>query len=538
MELDGDLINNYNNNNMSYFGQLSQNIVVSTKNSTSTNITSAPTHFGSTAWYWCGQEESTLTVLLLQMSLHTDKNTTVYIDQSPGLVTQTGSVTTNGSITLTGSGTTFSNYKVGESILVSGETTRTIATIVSNTSLTVSSAFSTTAGSLGFQTYMWDITDSFSYNTIKNNFGINVTAINSFFRVRLVLEATTATTYLRLQAVLCPIGNALPRALDEHGNLKVSVEAITDRFGNNAMVSPMKDMRVIESVKLVGATFGTSVDTNFWTVTNTGTGSSSTVNGVWTGISGTSNNGIAKIVSVRLSRFQFGQPLLLRAYGRVVTITAANNTAYLGSFSETGGVPQEGVAFSIDPSGTFGVNCFKGGVANTVLNGSFNGEVSTFVESGVAHAYEIIYFTASAAFYIDGILIHTFRPTTTTLYNTLNLPICSMTVNSASGVISRTIEVWNAVIMKMGKLDNQTTSKYISTAVTAQIAKLGSGKLKAIVNGDNVGTVIFYDAVTATNIIASLDLTRVIGAINLDIPFFTGLCYTTTGALKLTMIYE
>lgn len=60
-----------------------------------------------------------------------------------------GTVATNGTTTLTGTGTNFlSVYNVGDSIYVDGETVRTIATVPSNTSLTVTSAFSTTASSL------------------------------------------------------------------------------------------------------------------------------------------------------------------------------------------------------------------------------------------------------------------------------------------------------------------------------------------------------------------------------------------------------
>ncbi|MCM2339341.1 MAG: DUF5011 domain-containing protein [Burkholderiales bacterium] len=65
--------------------------------------------------------------------------------------TGVGTVTTNGTTTLTGSGTQFTNtFKVGDTITVSGETVRTIATIVSDTSLTTTVAFSTTASSLSY----------------------------------------------------------------------------------------------------------------------------------------------------------------------------------------------------------------------------------------------------------------------------------------------------------------------------------------------------------------------------------------------------
>lgn len=61
-----------------------------------------------------------------------------------------GTVATTGTTTLTGTGTFFTDYAIGDTILVSGETVRTIATITSNTVLTVTSAFSNTASALTF----------------------------------------------------------------------------------------------------------------------------------------------------------------------------------------------------------------------------------------------------------------------------------------------------------------------------------------------------------------------------------------------------
>lgn len=61
-----------------------------------------------------------------------------------------GTVATTGTTTLTGTNTFFTDYAVGDKITVSGETVRTIATIVSDTSLTVTVAFSNTASSKTF----------------------------------------------------------------------------------------------------------------------------------------------------------------------------------------------------------------------------------------------------------------------------------------------------------------------------------------------------------------------------------------------------
>jgi len=63
---------------------------------------------------------------------------------------EVGTVSTAGGTTLTGTGTYFTDYKAGDTILVSGETVRTIDSIASDTSLEVTVAFSNTASELTF----------------------------------------------------------------------------------------------------------------------------------------------------------------------------------------------------------------------------------------------------------------------------------------------------------------------------------------------------------------------------------------------------
>ncbi len=63
---------------------------------------------------------------------------------------EVGTVATTGTTTLTGTGTKFLDYRVGDTVLVSGETVRTIASITSDTVLTVTVAFSNTASGKTF----------------------------------------------------------------------------------------------------------------------------------------------------------------------------------------------------------------------------------------------------------------------------------------------------------------------------------------------------------------------------------------------------
>lgn len=66
-------------------------------------------------------------------------------------VTGFGTVTTNGTTTLTGVGTTFlTTFKAGDTITVAGETARIVATVASDTSLTSTVAFSTSASAKAY----------------------------------------------------------------------------------------------------------------------------------------------------------------------------------------------------------------------------------------------------------------------------------------------------------------------------------------------------------------------------------------------------
>lgn len=80
-----------------------------------------------------------------------------------------GTGATAATTTLTGTSTHFTDYAVGDTLLVSGETVRTIATIASDTSLTVTVAFSNTASGKTF-THKSIIADSVQSYSLHRNF--------------------------------------------------------------------------------------------------------------------------------------------------------------------------------------------------------------------------------------------------------------------------------------------------------------------------------------------------------------------------------
>jgi len=104
----------------------------------------------------------------------------------------TGTVATDGTITLAGTGTQFLNtFKVGDTITVSGETERTIASISSDTSLTVTLAFSTTAPVLSYT-----LTGGTRFAVLGNgNIGIGITVPS--YPLHVAGQCVTADTKLR-----------------------------------------------------------------------------------------------------------------------------------------------------------------------------------------------------------------------------------------------------------------------------------------------------------------------------------------------------
>lgn len=92
---------------------------------------------------------------------------------SPSAPVEIGTVATAGTTALTGTDTYFTDYNVGDKITVSGETVRTIATITSDTALTVTVAFSNTASGKTFTRKTIIDEDYEDYNVHRSLLGIS-----------------------------------------------------------------------------------------------------------------------------------------------------------------------------------------------------------------------------------------------------------------------------------------------------------------------------------------------------------------------------
>ncbi len=442
-----------------------QQVVADPNNSSTTNLPGGGTFEGVAT--------STLNVAGIQVSIKTDQNCTVYIDQSP-----------DGS--------------------------------------------------------NWDITDHFHYYTSFGGEGWTVQAIASYVRVRVTnANATTGTTYFRLQTALCPFVEAIPRSLTDLGNLKTSVEELKGYLGIPVEVTPMNQLKVTETFRLVGPSLdGGTFDTNFWTKTSqVGTGDATLSGGQMTLATGITANSSIIVNSVRVGRYVPASPNYYRGTVRAPAVTGTNIRRW-GAFDANNG-------YFLEHNGTtLSLVCRKtASDANKVNSGSFNGIAgSTYLLDTNCHIYEIYWTNDAAYFVIDEMLIHTFAGATAVLTDSLTLKVGMQCTNAGGNINNNTLEVRAATINRLGKEQTAPMWKNIHGILGATVLKYGAGKLqKVIVNYmPNGGSTALYDALTATNPIAiCAPATNFSGTLEYDLDFYTGLTVVTAnGNTDVTIVYE
>jgi len=397
----------------------------------------------------------------------------------------------------------------------------------------------------------WDISDVYTYRAITHpNFGVTVQAVSSYVRVRAEnLSTTTDMTAFRLQTALCPIAEALPRALDAEGNLAVGVKSSKDLYGFDVENTPHGEMRMVEPIRMVGASFeGTTLDTNFWTATNdAGAGPGSVTQALGQAVvnSGTTTTSYATLFSVRRARHIVGTGSRYRANLQLGDTGTASNVKRWGmAYGTSLPTITDGAWFQTSGT-TFGVATkINGSSASVVSNGSFNGDYgATYVLDTNVNTYEIYYTPKNVYFVINGKVLHTVSASAATWTETLSFHVFADNTNSGN-TVNKTISLRSSTIYRLGKAETAPIWRNINTtAVTASILKRGPGRLhKVCINSSVNSTVVsLYDALSATNPIAIITPTNGTTPFTVDfkLDFYTGLCVTTTpNSANVTFIWE
>lgn len=532
---------------MSYITKFSQNIVLSTVNSTVGNLTAG-------SWF-AGVAENNLGVGGIQFTFKSDQNCTVYIDQGDGIQQGFGTSVTTSGTGLTGIGTKFlRDFVVGDQIFVGAQTVRVVTVVNSDTSLTVGVAFDTDASGLSYTQYSWDA--SYEYNFLANAvIGItrSAAAQGSNVRMRVHNPSASATTFLRLTTCLIPIKEPMPDSVNPDGHLKTHIYGLSDGYNFDAEFTPQGDIRAVSPVKLVGVSFdGSTIDTNFWSVVNQNGGTITQRSGRIDMLTNTTANGSATFYSVRKGRYITGYANVLRIQGRVGDTGTANNIrqwgcGIIGNYtltvtsatvvagdeytdasgvqytvlmsttgttitvyatatptagartytrvSGTGDATLTGSAFTVASiltdgyffqlSGTtFSIVTMLAGTPTPIDSGAFNGDLGpTFQVSTNVNTYEIYYDTKNVWFAIEGKILHTATGPLTPLSNTYNFHVIYKNTNSAGSTTNAGLYTRAGSIKRLGLLDTEQIFKYTAAATTITY-KYGAGKLHRIIFGD------------------------------------------------------
>lgn len=397
----------------------------------------------------------------------------------------------------------------------------------------------------------WLISDEFEY-VYGTGFSTTVQATASYFRVRFTNNGTATATY-KLQSLLCPVVEALPRGLDNHGHLKVGVKSISDAYGFEAECTPMGELRTVVPFRLVGTIFsGATLDTNFWTA-STGTGGAATVgNSQVVLTTGSTPSNTVSLQSVRTARYVGASANRFRAVIRIPVVSGsgvANNVRRWGTFTTTDGAFFE---LANDGSGnvTLKVVTRKGGVDTPVT--AFNGVLgATYALGTGVYTFEIYWTNSKVWFVIGDEILHLVTAASTTWSDTMHHPVRFENNNSGGATNNVALNVRVATICRLGSAETDTTTKYTTGTQAGVLCKVGPDKIKSIVLSSitNAANITFFDNVTATGTtIWSSGAIVVANSVNPGIVtiapkvgwnFYTGLTYVVAGAsMSVCVEYE
>jgi predicted lipoprotein with Yx(FWY)xxD motif len=398
----------------------------------------------------------------------------------------------------------------------------------------------------------YDISDSYIYYASLGGNSWTTQAVGSSFRVRVLnLSSTGSTTTFRLGTALCPIVEAVPRALSSNGNFKVDVGEMLGDYGDQVKSSVSGQLSVAQNTRLLGATFaGPTVDSNFWGGINTGSTTISQANGVLTIATNATANSTGTLSSVRVARYVSGMSNFFRGVIRAPAATG-NCVRRWGAFNAS-----NGFFFEVD-SGTFSVVTRISGADTKVASGSLNGlSGSTYVVDEGVHTYQIFWSNKSAWFAIDDVLVHKSSSNgATMLSGDLSLNAAAQCSNTNGNTNANTLQVRVMAISRQGHQTNQPILKNIQAAgASLNVLKLGPGNLHEILLNqpgaagllatvyDGTGNPAVWQTWGTLGVgVGSSTTIAGQGKMQWDykgVPFYQGLTITTSGVVDLSVIYE
>lgn len=325
-----------------------------------------------------------------------------------------------------------------------------------------------------------------------------------------------------------------------------------------AFIDKLGAISTSQTRRIIGGGFGTTIDTTYlYNTTVAGSGGSSVSLGVATFSTGVTANSTTEIQSKTKIRSEFGKVNLYRVVARFGQSGAANNVTFIRLYVDANtefGFRTNGAASATN----FEVYYKKSGSITSIANGSFNGNgtlssqtltalLGVTFDPTIFHEYEIRYYYNGMVFYVDGVAVHSIKPTTTTLVPFLVGFMSIGSANSGGGTTNCSIDLIGWGGFQYGAVPNNPLWYNSDAVAETRTLKNGGGTLHDIIIGKKGGaadTLTVYDNTAASGtIIMKLDLQNVTGNQvifnQLGLNFSTGLTYVTVGtSANITFLWE
>lgn len=298
-------------------------------------------------------------------------------------------------------------------------------------------------------------------------------------------------------------------------------------------ITPIRELKTVNSVRLVGTIFeGTTLDTNFWTATETNGGTVVLSNGAAELETNTTANGAAILQSVRGARFIPSNANQFRGVIQLETGATANNKRRWGAFDGN-----NGFFFELDNDTLYAVS--RVATADTRVETGYS--ITTNYTR-----YVITYTNLSAAFYINDDLKVTISVTTAPKTGSMTLPVRLENVNSGDSTTDVAMNCLIATICRLGEAHSLPTSYYFAAGTTAgAVLKRGAGSVHRVLisSVSNNSVVTLYDNVAATGTVlwtsGAMAANTTPFDVEMEIPFYTGLdLVVATANCSVVVVYE
>jgi len=322
-----------------------------------------------------------------------------------------------------------------------------------------------------------------------------------------------------------------------NGNL---AQSITDAdTGFTAIVTAGGGLKIAEQTHLVGAPFGgAALSADKWDITLVGSGTQdASIPGELTMDTGTTSNSSVEIQTIDVARFI---PANYNTTHHAVTIPdgasyETDNKRIWGAVDFSTG---NGVYFELDSGDWYVAHCINNVHTRIALIDWTGAGAGAFpINSANANVYEIEYNAGSIVWRVNNNVMHRATLLGTPYAEAIHFPAGMSIENINGNTTDVSLKLRTASIYTLGKGQGADRPNYISgTNGAGTLIKTGAGHLGKVIfardgGGGGNATVLIYDALSATNQVGRIDISKDDTiVIDYDFTFNIGLFVVIAGA--------